>query len=85
MLWHHYQRALRTVTEQPLGSARRKHKNNIKMNLREVSCDDRMWIVLAQYRLETGFVTSCAEPLSFTFEELVSFCLVLLFGYQNIK
>jgi len=44
-----------------------------------------MWMVLAQYRLETGFVTSCAEPLSFTFEELISFCLVLLLGYQNIK
>jgi hypothetical protein len=32
-----------------------------------------MWMALAQYHLETGFVTS-AEPLSFTFEELVSFC-----------
>lgn len=42
-------------------------------------------MVLAQCHLETGFFTSYAEPLSFTFEELVSFCLVLLLGYRNIK
>lgn len=85
MLWHHYQRALHTVREQPLGSARRKHKNNIKINLREVCCDNGIWMVLAEYRLETGFVTSCAEPLGFTSEDLVSFSLVLLLAYQNIK
>jgi hypothetical protein len=42
-------------------------------------------MVLAEYRLETGFVTSCAEPLGFTSEDLVSFSLFLLLAYQNIK
>jgi len=42
-------------------------------------------MALTRYRLETGFVTSCAELLSFTFEEMVSFCLVPLLGFQNIK
>ena len=51
MLWHHYQRALYTVREQPLGSARRKHNNNIKMNIREVSFDNEMWMALAEYHV----------------------------------
>jgi hypothetical protein len=48
MLCYHYQRALCAVREQPLGSERRKHKNNIKVYLREVSRDSGRWVELAE-------------------------------------
>ena len=36
--------------KRPLGRPRRRWKDNIKMDLREVGCDPRDWIVLAEDR-----------------------------------
>ena len=39
-------------SKRPLGRPRRRWKNNIKMDLREVSCDPRDWIALAEDRVQ---------------------------------
>jgi hypothetical protein len=36
--------------DRPLGKSRRRWVDNIKMDLREIGCDDRDWIDLAQDR-----------------------------------
>ena len=36
--------------KRPLGKPRRRWKDNIKMNLREVGCDPEDWIALAEDR-----------------------------------
>ena len=37
-------------SKRPLGRSRRRWEDNIKMNLREVGCDPRDWIALAEDR-----------------------------------
>ena len=39
-------------SERPLGRPRRRWEDNIKIDLREVGCDPRDWIVLAEDRDE---------------------------------
>jgi hypothetical protein len=38
------------VVEKPLGKRRRRWEDNIRMDLRETSCEDVNWIHLAQER-----------------------------------
>ena len=38
----------KTEGKRPLGRPRRRWEDNIKMNLREVGCDPRVWITLAE-------------------------------------
>ena len=40
----------RPEEKRPLGRPRRKPEDNIKMDLREVGCDPRDWIALAEDR-----------------------------------
>ena len=40
----------RTESKRPLGRPRRRWEDNIKMDLREVDCDPRDWIALAEDR-----------------------------------
>ena len=37
-------------SKRPLGRPRRRWEDNIKMNLREMGCDPRAWIALAEDR-----------------------------------
>ena len=39
-----------TESKRPLGRLRRRWEDNIKMDLREVGCDPRDWIALAEDR-----------------------------------
>ena len=39
-------------SKRPLGRPRHRWEDNIKMNLREVGCDPRDWIALAEDRYE---------------------------------
>jgi hypothetical protein len=55
----------RTEGKRPLGRPRRRLKNNIKLDLREIGIDGANWIQLAQDRVQWGAFVNTVMDLRF--------------------